>query len=762
MKRAVRSSAFGVRGKKLRTPNSQLRTPNRTADLLFEIGTEELPAAYLPSLIEQLGVKAKALLALHHLTCRSDAIESFGTPRRLVLIVRGLDPIQRTPSQEIRGPAKAVAYDKDGQPTAALLGFLRSRGGTLEQTTIISSEKGEHVYLIKPATEKKTIDVLGDPLLGDPLGQLIDQLQTPKTMRWDESGTRFARPIRWLLALYGSTPILGIRLGIKHTGGQTRLQPGRLTRIGRPQALREVRVASVLGYFQTLQRVGIILDQRQRRSRIERAVSRIAAQVGGRISPEMVSHGLLDEVTHLVETPVPLVGGFDATYLTLPREVLLASMAKHQRVFAMEAQGKLLPNFVAILEGKPKRPATVKRVIERILNARLADSLMFWNEDRKRSLDDLTVGLDGVTFHERFGTMLQKTHRLIQLSGIIGELWGLSSQELEQLRAACTWAKADLVSTMVKEFPTLQGVMGGKLVAESQGGINAVAEAIEEHYLPLAGKLPKTLLGSALAILDKYDTLAAYFSMGIEPTGDQDPFGLRRAAQGIVEVGWAVKRPLDINKLFACWKEATLSQGLDKVDRSKFLNLSEQTFEQKKSSIRRYIFDRLYTFAWPSPVPTSDCIDAVLASPCDNLIDAMDRIVSLQQLAGHPGLRKAAKVIERTRNILRGAPLRQPQVDPARLAEPPERKLWDVYASNHERIARLAAERSYGEATTLFGELFFEPLHEFFDRVLVNVPDEPLQQNRLALMQAIHTLYTERIADLSKLTRLLQQREETP
>jgi glycyl-tRNA synthetase beta chain len=187
--------------------------------------------------------------------------------------------------------------------------------------------------------------------------------------------------------------------------------------------------------------------------------------------------------------------------------------------------------------------------------------------------------------------------------------------------------------------------------------------------------------------------------------------------------------------------------------------------------IHRYLLERLYTFAWPAPasatggpgpqpVPAPDCIDAVLASPCDNLIDAMDRIASLQRLTGHPGLRKAAKVIERTRNILRGAPLRQPQVDPSRLAEPPERKLWDVYASNHEQVARLAAERSYAEATTLFGELFFEPLHQFFDQVLVNVPDEPLQQNRLALMQAIHTLYTDRIADLSKLTLL--QREEPP
>ena len=753
-KKGVQGSRLKVQGGRQPSLNLEPRTLNRAADLLFEIGTEELPAAYLPSLIEQLGLKAKALLAQHHFTCRSDAVEAFGTPRRLVLVVRGLDPVRRQPSQQIRGPAKAVAYDKAGKPTPALLGFLRSRGGTLKQTKIVSSEKGEHVYFIKPATETRTVEVLGNPLLGDPLGQLIAQLHAPKTMRWDESNTRFARPIRWLLALYGSTPLVGMRPGITSAGGQTRSQPGRLTRLGRPQGLREVRVASVSGYFQALQRAGIILDQRQRRSRIEQAVSRLAARVGGRISPEMVSHGLLDEVTHLVEVPVPLAGGFDATYLTLPREVLLASMAKHQRVFAMEAQGKLLPNFVAILEGKPKRPAGVKRVIERILNARLADSLLFWKEDHARlPLTRMAESLSGVSFHEKLGSMAEKSVRLRALAEPLAEAWKLTDEECGLLRKACQLAKADLVSTMVKEFPTLQGVVG-KYYASDSGEPAAVAEAIEEQYLPAphpggAGpsRLPRTLIGSALAIVDKYDTLSSYFGLGIVPSGDQDPFALRRAAQGIVEVAWAVHRALPLDQ---CWRA--------RVSMEPFRATAPKDAAGAGHRIHRYLLERLYAFAWPSPVPTADCIDAVLASPCDDLIDAMDRIVSLQRLTGHPGLRKAAKVIERTRNILKGAPLRQPQVDPARLTEPPERKLWDVYASNRERVACLAAERSYGDATMLFGELFFEPLHEFFDRVLVNVPDESLQQNRLALMQAIHTLYTERIADLSKLTLL--QREE--
>jgi glycyl-tRNA synthetase beta chain len=231
------------------------------------------------------------------------------------------------------------------------------------------------------------------------------------------------------------------------------------------------------------------------------------------------------------------------------------------------------------------------------------------------------------------------------------------------------------------------------------------------------------------------------------PTGDPDPFGLRRAAQGIVEVAWKAHRPLPLGQLLRTRSTMEpLRSG------------SPQDIAAVGARIQRYLFERLYTFEWPKPTPSADYIDAVLASACDNLIDVMERIVSLKRLDGHPGLRKAAKVIERTRNILRGAPLRQPQVDPARLTEAAERRLWELYRSHEPRVVELAQARSYGEATTLFGEVFFEPLHRFFDEVLVNVPDEPLQQNRLALLQAIHALYTGRIADLSKLTLL--QREE--
>lgn len=707
-------------------------TPPRAADVLFELGTEELPAAYLPGLIDQLGREAEALLRAQHLSFRQ--VQAFGTPRRLVLLIRELSAVQRKPAEDIRGPSKQAAYGPDGKPTQALLGFLRSQKGTLPQTKLVASEKGEYVYLVRPAAEIPTASVLTQLL-----PQLAGRLRAPKTMRWDASGFRFARPVRWLLALYGAQPIV-CRVGA--------LTSRPRTWVGLPKTPRSVAVASLDAYLKTLKQHGVLLDQQQRQAAIERMVAHLARNAGGRSVPETVSHGLLEEVVHLVEQPVPLAGGFDPAYQALPREVLLASMAKYQRVFAMEADGAVLPKFAAILEGSPRRPDGVRTIIERILNARLADSLLFWNDDHTRlPLERMAEGLAGVTFHDRLGSMAEKSKRLRALSEPLAEAWQLSDEERQQLRKACQLAKADLVSTMVKEFPTLQGVIS-KYYAQDSGEPAAVAAALEEQYLPSGGRLPVSLIGSALAILDKFDTLTSYFAIGIVPTGDQDPFGLRRAAQGVVEVAWKVHRPLPLAALFRA------SSSLEPLRSAKTTESAAAV-----QRVQRYLFERLYGFAWPVPVP-NDCIDAVLASAGDDLIDVMDRIAVLQQLTGHPGLLKAAKVIERTRNILRGAKLSQPQVDPARLKEPPEQQLWEVYRTNEGRLTGLTRQRAYAEATTLFGELFFEPLHRFFDQVLVNVPDEPLQQNRLALMKAIHTLYTDRIADLSKLTLL--QREETP
>ncbi|MDP3723372.1 MAG: glycine--tRNA ligase subunit beta, partial [Candidatus Omnitrophota bacterium] len=494
--------------------------------MLLEIGTEELPAAYLPALIEQLGAEAKALLAAHHLAFRQ--AKSFGTPRRLVLFVRGLAAIQRTPGEEIRGPSRQVAFDATGKPTQALLGFLRSRGGTLDHVGVISSEKGEHVVLRKPPTETPILTLL--PRLPQ---QLIGKLRAPKTMRWDDSRRRFARPIRWMLALYGLQSIRTWVGGEFEPEGTTvihrAVRSGATTRIGRPQALRQVRIASIPGYLQTLQEAGVVLDQVKRRDRIRALVEREAQRVHGVIAPEMIRHGLLDEVTYLTESPVALAGSFDPKYLELPREVLLASMSKHQRVFALEADGKLLPCWVAILEGKPGKPEAVQAVIERILNARLADSFLFWNEDRKRlPLERLVADLSGVTFHERLGSMADKTKRLEALGEVLINAWKTNEAQADHIRRAAKLAKADLVTRLVKEFPTLQGVIGKHYALELIDGKREdedVAQAIEQQYfqqerteeerrrnaVKVTGRQMRDgrewYTASALTIIEKYDTV---------------------------------------------------------------------------------------------------------------------------------------------------------------------------------------------------------------------------------------------------------------
>lgn len=736
-------------------------TPPSTADLLFEIGTEELPAAYLPELIEQLNQLTRFILAEYHL--EHGSVELFGTPRRLVLIVRSLSTVQHKPAEDIRGPSKQAAYDAAGKPTKALMGFLTSRGGTLQQTKLVSSDKGEYVYLVKPPTTTLTAT-----LLRNLLPRLIGRLRAPKTMRWDASGMRFARPIRWLLALYGSKSIRTWTGGeLKETAVIHRgIRSGTRTRVGRPQELREVRVTSIVHYRTTLARAGIVLDQTKRRRRIQRLVEREAMCAGGVIAPEMISHGLLDEVTFLVEQPTALTGTFDRKYLELPREVLLTGMAKYQRVFAMQSSnGTLLPRFVAILEGAPGKPKAVQAVIERILNARLADSLIFWKEDLKRlPLERLVADLSGVTFHEKLGSMAEKTKRLEALAQVLIDEWKMGEAQAKKIRRAARFAKADLVTNLVREFPSLQGIVG-KYYARASGEDEEVANALEQQYWVeepsekeerlRAVKIPGTDTSLALTIIEKYDTLASYFGIGIEPTGSADPFGLRPRAQGIVNLVYLLRsrQPLSLKTLF---QARAVFPPFDQMDESKKTDVARR--------IATYLVDRLYSARWLPSTIAHDLIAAVVGGPCDDLVDVKDRLLALDELSclfnSHKDSRllRAAKVVERTHNILKGAPA-QPHngVDPARLQEPLERQLWELYQTNESRVTKLIEKGEYAEVTRVYGEVFYEPLHTFFDQVLVNVEDEPLRRNRLALLQAINTLYTGRVADLSKLAILQQQ-----
>ncbi len=712
-------------------------------DVLFEIGTEELPAAYIPDLLTQLNTSTKQKLSEQHLSFGD--VRAYATPRRLILCIDGLSASQAIPAEDVRGPAKAAAFDAQGKPTPALQGFLRSRNSTQAQTKIVSvDKKGEYVYLSIPASTRPSAAILPEIL-----SQIIGSLRTPKAMRWDATGTRFARPVRWLAAMSGTKP-LAVRYGA--------LKSAASTWVGLPLKPRKVSFASIPGYFAKLKTAGIIYDHTERHLAVNRMVRAAAQKIKGKPCAELMLYGLDIEVCFLTESPNAFVGQFDAKYLSLPREVLLASMSKHQRVFAIEdSSGKLLPKFVAVLDGKTAKPAAVQRTFERILNARLTDSLFFWNQDHQRHLPLGKGDLSGVAMHAKLGSMKEKTERLRVLGALIAAQWQLDAAQKQTLEAASGCAKHDLLTTLVREFPTLQGVMGKYYALDSGLGPD-VAKAVEEHYLPLAGKRPESVAGSALALIDKYDTLAAYFSVGIEPTGDQDPFGLRRAAQGIVEIVWMNQKPLAFAALFEAWSQAM-----------------EQTLKVKPNPdvakrVQSYLLDRLYSFGWPDrkagengEAPTRDIIDAVLASPqsAHDLWGVMQRACSLKQMSGRPELLEAAKIIERTRNMLRSAKLTQSAVESAHLTEPAEQRLYKALEEQGATVGKLAGAGSYQEATAAFAKAFSEPLHTFFAEVMVNVPDERVKQNRLALMQAIQALYTDRVADLSKLTLLQPQHEES-
>lgn len=702
-----------------------------SADLVLEIGTEELPAAYLDSMVQQLGAEAGRLLDEQHIA--HGAITAYGTPRRLVLLVASVNAMQRVPSEEIRGPSKQAAFDASGAPTQALQGFLRSRDVTVKDVKVVSTEKGEYVYVAKPERQVPSAQVL--PGL---LQTLISRIRSPKTMRWDGSSVRFARPIRWLLALSGDR-VVPVQHGV--------LRADRFTWVGGPKRPTRVRIADAKAFVPAIRKAGIVLNQADRRAQVLALVNKLAQREKGRTAPELMRYGLVDEVANLLERPVGFVGSFSEEYLALPREVLLASMAKHQRVFAVEdSKGKLRPRFIALLDGAPKALARVSQFHEHILNARLADSLLFWKTDHAQlPIVKLVDRLDGVTFHEKLGSMAKKVRRLEALAAPLARAWSLPQADRDGLARAALLSKCDLVTTMVKEFPTLQGIMGRYYAADSSES-DVVARAIEEHYLPQAGRLPETLLGAGVAIIEKFDTLASYFGMGIEPTGDQDPFGLRRCAQGIVEVAWTFRKPVPLRALLEVRASQPPFAGLPEADRARLAN-----------RIVQYVLERLYSFDWPKPTPAADVIAAVLSAPGDDPLEAMDRVVALRQALGHEELLKAAKVIERTRNILKGAKLKQDHVDPERFQEPLERTLWQRYEESKDAFASLAERRAYSEATQLYSRSFYDALHEFFDHVVVNVNDEAVQQNRLALMQAINSLYTGRIADLSKLA-LVQPR----
>ena len=691
----------------------------RKESFLLEIGTEEIPARFIGPALAQLEKNARNALAEARLTWGE--IYTYGTPRRLALLVGGLVEKQEDLSEQKKGPAKEAAFDTAGNPTKAALGFARSQGITVDQFLIQTVEGVEYVFAARRQVGEDVFAVLPSLCVG-----LIRSLSFPKPMFWHSKDIRFARPIRWLTALYGSVEIpfdyAGLTAGRK-TAGHRFLAPGPLD------------LPNATAYLSTMEEHFVLVDPARRQREIVRQVEQAASSVGGR---SIVDRELLIEVVNLVEYPKAVVGKFAPEYLKIPQEVLITAMRAHQRYFPVfEEKGSLLPYFIAISNGtRDDYLDNVRAGNERVLRARLADARFFFAEDCKLALADYVARLDEIVFLEPLGTMRKKTERLMQLCGSLSKEANLSSQESETVERAAFLAKADLLTHMVCEFPELQGTMGMHY-ARLSGESDAVARAVAEHYAPRhAADFPaETLPGAILAVADKMDTLAACFGLGLIPSGSQDPYALRRSASGVVAtiLAHGLTIPLDrLCQIAMAGLSATITRPADEVvqEMEEFL-LQRVRFLFAEKSLRY------------------DVIDAALGAESSDLPGLLSRAKLLQAMLDTPELTQILMPFNRAGNLTRGR--HEGTVLPQLFISSAEEEL---YRAAKQAAAILEPAAARGDFPAVFAALasLSVPIDGFFSAVMVMVEDEAVKENRLAMLTYVKGLFLV-LGDLGKIVQ---------
>jgi len=694
------------------------------------------------------GLATAAIRALTEAKVVFNHVETQGTARRLVLKVLGVQPVVR---EEVEGPPLSVAFDAEGKPTRAADAFAQKSGVKVAQLKKKETARGPRLVLERETPVQK--------VLTEAVPAIIGGISFPKTMRWDSSGVRFARPVRWLLAFYGTKP-LSCSYGLVRSAPET--YPNRRL----PQ--KPKKISSIKDYFSGLPGFKVQLESglsddpehakgflpvKEKRNKLLQQL-KTAAGVGGRLPDETTEEfqWLLDTVTFLAEEPVVAAGSFRPEYLELPPEVLQTSMAKHLKLFSVREResDKLLPKFLAVLEGKPENPAVVMANVDRIIEARFTDARFFYKEDTKTPLQAKIPQLGKVSFHEKLGTVGERTHRLAALMRSIAHQAGLRIEGSDCERAAGL-CKADLVTQMVREFPSLQGVIGGKY-AEADGEPAEIARAIAEHYQPRAAKdpVPATSLGAVLGLADRVDTLTGYFGVGLKPTGSADPYGLRRQALGLVRI--LIEPPKLVS--FVGLSFDTLFDLSIKSWGAR-ITVEPKTLKREIRAFLRERFEWLVTREHPAD---RELVSAVLAAGDDDLADAWERLSLLRKFRDdtRDGRRKileqAAKVAERTGRIVqsvKGMDL-PALVDAAVLKDPLERDLWQAWSRLAPRLKEQLAQRDYEEATRSYSTLY-PVVHAFFEKVFVMDEDMNLRRNRLALMKEIYQSLSVTFADLSRL-----------
>lgn len=695
----------------------ELPTVTAPQDFVLELGSEELPPQDVVEGIAQIEEKLRGLLATYRLDYAD--VRVTGTTRRLVAYVSGLAPRQNDESVEKRGPALDRAFDSAGAPTKAAAGFARGQGLDVSKL----EQREGYLYAVKRLEGQPTLAVL--PQLSR---DLLDSLRWGKTMRWNSSGIGYPRPLRWIVALYGDHPVTftwaeitsgATSRGPRFADASAQLPPGQFTTFA---------IASAPAYFDAVAAQGVVVDRPARRALIQQLVEQTATQVGG-TTPD--DPALLDEVTDLVEAPQALLGQFEERYLELPMSVLIGVMKKHQRYFPLLKDGKLLPNFITIANATNlAHPDVVVAGNEGVIRARYSDADFFYRQDTERTLDSFTPRLATLTFHGKLGSMLDKAKRLEQLAPQIAKMLDATDEQTTTVARAAALAKSDLVTHMVVEMTSLQGIMG-EIYAKASGETPAVAQAIREHYLPRsAGDAnPESLSGLALSLADKLDSLVGLFAVGAIPTGSADPYGLRRAALGIVY------------NLLACHVSFSVEAGLKTAATLQPVEVSAEAIAETATFVTRRFQGVLLEQDF-----RHDVVEAVLAVRGDNPVAAQEAARALQALVNADGWDNTFTAYARCARITRTLD-EMLTLNADAYEEQVERELHEAYLD-----ARAKLDKALEPATRLGEELYelTSPVNAFFDKVLVNADDPTLRQARLALVQHI-ALLPASVADLSKL-----------
>lgn len=683
--------------------------------LLLEIGTEEIPAAFIPPALQQLKNNAAKMLTEARLTYKN--INTYATPRRLTLMVNELSVNQPNLTEEIKGPPARIAYDDDGNLTKAGLGFAKKL--KLDPQNLIKKElKGqEYIYAIKKTQGKPAKEIIPQLLV-----TLISKLNFPKPMRWGSNSIKFARPIRWLVALIDDELVQIEYANVKS---------GFYSRSHRFLGKGSIKIDNASNYLNILKDNYVIADMNERKDLILNQIKEIENNKGVKV---LVDEDLLTEITCLVEYPTAFLGSFNNEYLKMPEEAIITPMREHQRYFPVRySDNSLADYFVGVRNGVIEHIQTVISGNEKVLAARLADARFFFEEDKKNSLEFYMNKLKTVVFQEQLGTIYEKSLRIIALSQFITEALKLNEQEAKQTIAAAKLCKADLATNMVYEFPELQGIMGEKYAKHEGYPVN-VAKAIREHYLPQGADddLPETTQGIVVAIADKIDTIVGCLAVGLKASGSQDPYGLRRQAAGICRIVIDNKISLSLKALVKAVVESL--QHLNKISDCIYKDVNDLFVARL-----RHLLQTTKGFSY-------DVVDSVLTAEIDDIYGSYCKVSALSKIKKSKEFSSLITAFKRANNLSQKAS--KQKLDPSKFISEYETKLYDKFISLQNNYDKAVENKDYSTALSLFADLEQE-INEFFDNVMVMDKNDQIKNNRLALLQQIVTM-ANRLADFTK------------